>query len=114
VRCSAVEATIAITASDIVITSANTDVPTKHLFSYPDATTPLGFAMKVPPRFRGSLKGPAITEVEFRALRDVADGAVVQPLTCRRLNTLGLIEQKRGGWALTNQGEIALMFRKAR
>ncbi len=70
--------------------------------------------MKVPPRFRGSLKGPATTEVELRALRDVADGAVVQPLMCRRLNTLGLIEQKRGGWALTNQGEIALMFRKAR
>ncbi len=70
--------------------------------------------MKVPPRFRGSLKGPATTEEEMRALRDVADGAVVQPLRCRRLNALGLLEQKRGGWVLTNQGEIALMFRKAR
>jgi hypothetical protein len=70
--------------------------------------------MKIPPRFRGSMKGPATTEAELRALRDVADGAVVQPLRCCRLNALGLIKQNRGGWALTNQGEIALMFRKAR
>jgi hypothetical protein len=69
--------------------------------------------MPLPARFRSSKK-PEPTKVEFRALRDVADGAVVQPLTCRRLITLGLIEQIRGGWTLTNQGEIALLFRNAR
>jgi hypothetical protein len=50
----------------------------------------------------------------LRALRNVADGAVVQPLMCRRLNALSFIDQIRGGWTLTNQGEIALLFRNAR
>jgi hypothetical protein len=69
--------------------------------------------MPLPARFRGPKK-PELTEEELCALRNVADAAVVHPLMCRRLNTLGLIEQIRGGWTVTHQGEIALLFRNAR
>ena len=64
--------------------------------------------MTFPPRFRGSLKGPATTEEELSALRNFADVAVVHPLMCLRLNTLGFIEQiRKGNFELA--GEYLLM-----
>ena len=59
-------------------------------------------------------KGPPLTDKEIKALRDVAQHLVVQPLLLKRLKTLGLIEQKLGGWTTTSQGEIRLMFSAAR
>jgi hypothetical protein len=59
-------------------------------------------------------KGPALTDTEIKALREVAEQLVVQPLLLQRLKTLGLIEQKLGKWTTTQQGEIRLMFSAAR
>ena len=59
-------------------------------------------------------KRPAPTEPETAALREIRRSAVVHPLLCKRLKALGLIEQMRGGWRLTQQGEILLMFDGAR
>jgi hypothetical protein len=59
-------------------------------------------------------KGPALTETEIRALRDVADRVVVPSPLLQRLEALGLIEQKLGAWTTTHQGEIRLLFAGAR
>jgi hypothetical protein len=63
---------------------------------------------------RAFLKRPGPTESETAALREVQRGAVIHPLLCKRLKALGLIEQIRGGWRLTQHGEISLMFDDAR
>jgi hypothetical protein len=63
---------------------------------------------------RASLKRPGPTESETAALRGVQRGTVIHPLLCKRLKALGLIEQIRGGWILTQQGQISLMFDGAR
>lgn len=55
-----------------------------------------------------------LTDKEKVALRGIAQGAIVEPLLCQRLKTLGLVEQTRGGWVLTPQGQICLMFQGAR
>ena len=63
---------------------------------------------------RAPPKRPGPTEQEIKALREVQRGAVAQPLLCKRVKALGLIEQIRGGWRLTQHGEISLMFDDAR
>jgi len=63
---------------------------------------------------RTSLKRPGPTESETAALREIRRGGVVHPLLCKRLKALGLIEPTRGGWRLTQHGEISLMFNDAR
>jgi hypothetical protein len=59
-------------------------------------------------------KQPGLSDRETVALREVAERATTKPLVCKRLQKLGLIEQSPGGWALTQQGHIRLMFQGAR
>jgi hypothetical protein len=66
-------------------------------------------------KFRpSSVKQPELTDRENAALVAIASGAIVEPLLCQRLKALGLAEQTRTGWALTHQGQICLIFKKAR
>lgn len=67
--------------------------------------------MKFHPTFA---RAPQLTDREKAALCRIAEGAIVEPLLCQRLKALGLAEQTRGGWALTSQGQIRLMFQGAR
>jgi hypothetical protein len=67
------------------------------------------------PHRQMSPKSPELTAKEFRALRDISlHLAVEQPLLYLRLEALGFIEQKLGGWVLTQSGHILLMFSAAR
>jgi ribosomal protein S19E (S16A) len=59
-------------------------------------------------------RGPVLTDAEKAALRDVSHHLVVHPLVLKRLKAIGLIEQKLGGWVLTQDGQIRLMFSGAR
>lgn len=59
-------------------------------------------------------KPPRLSDREEIALRGVADSTAVESLLCKRLKKLGLIEQTSGGWVLTQQGHIQLMFQGAR
>jgi hypothetical protein len=59
-------------------------------------------------------KAPELSDKEKAALQAIAHGAVVEPLRCERLKALGLVVQIGGGWALTQQGQIRLMFQGAR
>jgi len=59
-------------------------------------------------------KSQPLTESETIALRDVASGAPLKVQLCRRLQKLGAIEAKDGGWILTQDGHIRLMFDAAR
>jgi hypothetical protein len=59
-------------------------------------------------------KSYILTEAENTALRNVASGAPVQVRVCRRLEKLGTIEARGGGWILTPDGHIRLMFNAAR
>jgi hypothetical protein len=43
-------------------------------------------------------------------LQAIATGAIVGPLLCQPLKTLGLVAQPRTGWARTPQGQIRLIF----
>jgi hypothetical protein len=60
------------------------------------------------------VKQPELTDREKAAIQAVASGTIVEPLLCQRLKALGLIEQVRGAWALTQQGQIRLIFQGAR
>lgn len=55
-----------------------------------------------------------LTEAETVALRMIADGSDVQPPLYKRLKKLGAIASTTGGWALTPDGHIRLMFDNAR
>jgi hypothetical protein len=55
-----------------------------------------------------------LSDVEMAGLRDVAHDAVITQPLYKRLVALGLVEQKRGQWKLTHQGEIEMLFRVAR
>jgi hypothetical protein len=44
----------------------------------------------------------------------IADGSDVQPPLYKRLKKLGAIASTTGGWALTPDGHIRLMFDNAR
>jgi hypothetical protein len=59
-------------------------------------------------------KSHPLTEAEHIALRNVASGAHVPRQLCRRLEKLGTIEASGGGWVLTADGHIRLMFDAAR
>jgi hypothetical protein len=62
----------------------------------------------------GAPKVYVLSDAEIAALRNAAHHQVVTPPSYRRLEKLGLIEQKLGGWILTQQGRIHLMFINAR
>jgi hypothetical protein len=64
--------------------------------------------------YRRIPKTSTLTEDQITALRDVSHGKSVSPLISQRLANLGLIEQSPGGWIVTHQGQIRLMFRDAR
>jgi|KBSSwiStaDraftv2_1062776.scaffolds.fasta_scaffold549251_1 hypothetical protein len=68
-------------------------------------------SLKIP---RPTPKSHVLTEAENIALRNVASGAPVQIQLCRRLEKLGTIEARGGGWILTPDGHIRLMFDAAR
>lgn len=59
-------------------------------------------------------KAYVLSDGEIAALRNVTHPQAVTPPSYRRLKRLGLIEQKPGGWMLTQQGQIHLMFVNAR
>ena len=62
----------------------------------------------------GRVKQVELSDQEKIALRGVAAGGPIALPLCRRLQKLGLVEQKHDGWALTHQGHIRLMFQGAR
>ncbi|HUE66007.1 MAG TPA: hypothetical protein VMO78_16670 [Rhizomicrobium sp.] len=59
-------------------------------------------------------KQAELSDQEKIALRDIAQGGTIALPLCRRLQKLGLVENGRDGWAITNQGHIRLMFQGAR
>jgi ribosomal protein S19E (S16A) len=59
-------------------------------------------------------KAPDLDPQELAALRDVSRHHSVEARLLRRLEKVGLIEQKSGAWATTQQGHIFLMFRAAK
>ena len=59
-------------------------------------------------------KQAELSDQEKIALRTIAQGGTIALPLCRRLQKLGLVENSRGGWAITNQGHIRLMFQGAR
>jgi hypothetical protein len=59
-------------------------------------------------------KSPELVPKELAALRDVSRHHSVEVPLLRRLEKLGLIEQKSGAWSTTQQGHILLMFRAAK
>jgi hypothetical protein len=63
---------------------------------------------------RRALKGHLLSVEEVVALRNVANRNAVAPPDCRLLKRRGLIEQRLGGWILTQQGHIRLLFCNAR
>jgi ribosomal protein S19E (S16A) len=66
------------------------------------------------PRPPPSAKAPALEPKEFAALRDVSKHRAVEVPVLRQLERLGLVEHKSGVWAITQQGQIRLMFGSAR
>ena len=54
----------------------------------------------------------ALTRDEFQALRDVKIGKPISPEMNERLTELKLAEQRRGGFSLTNDGELRLVHGK--
>ena len=73
------------------------------------------FTRKAPMIFRPSrMKSATLTDREKAALRGIAVGGTVELQMCKRLQELGLIQQKQSGWELSEQGYIKLMFQDAR
>jgi hypothetical protein len=68
-------------------------------------------SLKIP---RLAPKPYTLTEAENVALRKVASGTPVRIQVCRRWEKLGTIEAWGGGWILTPDGHIRLMFNAAR
>jgi hypothetical protein len=60
------------------------------------------------------LKPGELSDTEKIALRAIAAGELIALPLCRRLQKLGLIQQKQIGWELSEQGNIKLMFQRAR
>jgi hypothetical protein len=54
-------------------------------------------------------KGPSPTRDEMDALRDVAFHHPVDPQVAARLESLGLVELKRGTWSVTEEGRARLV-----
>ena len=63
---------------------------------------------------RHAPRGHQLSVEEVVALRDVSGHKTVASLNCRLLKRRGLIEQCLGGWKLTQQGHIHLLFCNAR
>ncbi len=63
---------------------------------------------------RGAPRGNPLSVEEVIGLRNVASCNAVAPTACRLLKGRGLIEQRLGGWILTQQGHIRLLFCNAR
>jgi hypothetical protein len=59
-------------------------------------------------------KNPELHPKEWAGLRDVSNHRVVELPMLNRLKELGLVEQKSGVWATTQQGQIRLLFGSAR
>jgi Mn-dependent DtxR family transcriptional regulator len=59
-------------------------------------------------------KTPELRRSEMVALHSVSKHRVVELAMLRRLEKLGLVEQKSGVWTTTQQGAILLMFGAAR
>jgi hypothetical protein len=59
-------------------------------------------------------KPPELEPKQLAALRDVSNHHSVEVPMLRRLEKLGLIEQKSGKWSTTQEGHIFLMFRAAK
>ena len=59
-------------------------------------------------------KQTELSDQEKIALRGITQGGTIALPLCRRLQKLGLAENGRDGWAITNQGYIRLMFQGAR
>ncbi len=59
-------------------------------------------------------KAPELDPKGLAALHDVSKHLSVEASILRRLEKLGLIEQKSGAWSTTQQGHIFLMFRAAK
>jgi hypothetical protein len=55
-----------------------------------------------------------LSDMELKALCSMADGKVLSQPTYERLKKLGFIEQGSGGWKLTHQGQIEVIFCGAR
>lgn len=60
------------------------------------------------------MKKNQFSDSELAALKAVTTGEIIEPLLCQQLKALGLVTQTRGGWALTQQGQIQLKFLAAR
>jgi hypothetical protein len=63
---------------------------------------------------RSAPKGNPLSVEEVIALRNIANRNAVAPPACRLLKGRGLIEQRLGGWILTQQCHIHLLFCNAR
>jgi hypothetical protein len=59
-------------------------------------------------------KGQELHPKEWAGLRNVSNHLVVELPMLNRLKELGLVEQKSGVWATTQQGQIRLLFGSAR
>ena len=66
------------------------------------------------PAKRPPPKAPELSDKELAALRDVAKQGIVEANVLQRLTKLGLVEEKSGTWATTQEGHITLMFASAR
>jgi hypothetical protein len=62
----------------------------------------------------GRFRQAELSDSEKVALRGVADDGFIALPLCKRLQKLGLVEQKPDGWSITPQGYIRLMFQGAR
>ena len=60
-----------------------------------------------------SMAAPDLTREEFQALRDVKVGKPITLEMQKRLTTLKMAEEKRGGFTLTDVGEVRLLQEKA-
>lgn len=60
------------------------------------------------------IKQTILSDSEQQALRGVAAHTPVAAPLILRLEKFGLVEKKRDGWAITEQGHIRLMFQGAR
>jgi hypothetical protein len=59
------------------------------------------------------MAAPDLTREEFQALRDVKVGKSITLEMQKRLTTLKMAEEKRGGFTLTDVGEVRLLQEKA-
>ena len=69
--------------------------------------------MKGSKAYYSSEKAPHLAR-RARALRAIANGVAVDPVLRESLKSAGLIAKAPAGWALTLQGNIALVFDAAR